>query len=87
MGRSPDVAHGRAQVTGVHGDLVGERDERRVEGEVAPVGAVPDAQVARRPEGVGLGARALVADVWSPWWCVLTTVRTGAGVIAAIAAW
>ena len=57
-----DVAQLRAQVAGVHGDAVGEREERRVEGEVAPLAVVPERQLARRPERDDLLARPLVAD-------------------------
>jgi hypothetical protein len=57
-----DVPDLGAQVAGVQRDLVGKRDERRVEIQVAPVGAVPERQLPRRAERDGLGPGPLLRD-------------------------
>ena len=62
VGGPADVAEVGPEVAGVQRELVGEGDERRVQGQVAPVRVVPDPGVARRAEGDRLGPGPLVAD-------------------------
>ncbi len=96
MRGGPDVDHLGAQVADVQRDPVGEGEERRVEGQVAPLRVLPVGQFPGGPEGDRLGAglswativapeKRTLPNVWSPWWWVFIRVRTGAELTDAMA--